>query len=281
MSECLCVRLFSTGTGSFDAKTLASLSATEKQRQVKSLIILRQIWGIFPDFALVKIMTSFFFVYLYSYLLCRFLFLCLFVIFPHFFVLLPRKNVIYELINTEQSYMDDLKTTLEVSTLVRFYVLFTLLCFVLEVTVGLQPSSGKIVSCSLQAGFFRWNGARSKYSGLVTSFKTGNQAPEQDITLHCFLGHVRGDFLTINVVLLLLLFFIALLVLLKFLSNFVKYYWCGVESCLTSRQVFYNPLAQSGMLTEKELSTVFINWKELIWCNTGLLKYVSPGDLAT
>ena len=100
-------------------------------------------------------MTSFFFVYLYSYLLCCFLFLCLFVIFPHFFVLFPRKNVIYELINTEQSYMDDLKTTLEVSTLVRFYVLFTLLCFVLEVTVGLQPSSGKIVSSSLQAGFFR------------------------------------------------------------------------------------------------------------------------------
>lgn len=177
--------------------------------------------------------------------------------------------------------MDDLKTTLEVSTLVRFYFLFTLLCFVLEVTVGLQPSSGKIVSSSLQAGFFRWNGARSKYSRLVTSFKTGNQAPGQDITLHCFLGHVGGDFLTINVVLLLLLFFISLLVLLKFLSNFVKYYWCGVESCLTSRQVFYNPLAQSGMLTEKELSTVFINWKELIWCNTGLLKYVSPGDLAT
>lgn len=177
--------------------------------------------------------------------------------------------------------MDDLKTTLEVSTLVRFYFLFTLLCFVFEVTVGLQPSSGKTVSSSLQAGFFRWNGARSKYSGLVTSFKTDNQAPEQDITLHCFLGHVGGDFLTINVVLLLLLFFISLLVLLKFLSNFVKYYWCGVESCLTSRQVFYNPLAQSGMLTEKELSTVFINWKELIWCNTGLLKYVSPGDLAT
>lgn len=69
-------------------------------------------------------------------------------------------------------------------------------------------------------------------------------------------------------------FFISLLVLLKLLSNSVKYYWCGVQSCLTSRQVFYNPLAESGMLTEKELSTVFINWKELIWCNTGLLKYV-------
>ena len=41
----------------------------------------------------------------------------------------------------------------------------------------------------------------------------------------------------------------------------------------TARQVFYNPLAESGMLTEQEFSTVFINWKELIWCNTRLLKY--------
>lgn len=40
-------------------------------------------------------------------------------------------------------------------------------------------------------------------------------------------------------------------------------------------QVFYNPLADSGMLTEQELSTVFINWKELIWCNMRLLKYVT------
>ena len=39
--------------------------------------------------------------------------------------------------------MDDLITTLEVSTLVEFYVMFTLLCFVFKVTVGLQPSSGK------------------------------------------------------------------------------------------------------------------------------------------
>ncbi|XP_068698722.1 intersectin-1-like isoform X2 [Montipora foliosa] len=37
-------------------------------------------------------------------------------------------------------------------------------------------------------------------------------------------------------------------------------------------EVFYNPLAESGMLTEQEFSTVFINWKELIWCNTRLLK---------
>lgn len=39
-------------------------------------------------------------------------------------------------------------------------------------------------------------------------------------------------------------------------------------------QVFYNPLADSGMLTEQELSTVFINWKELMLCNMRLLKYV-------
>ncbi|XP_067051383.1 intersectin-1-like [Acropora muricata] len=45
-----------------------------------------------------------------------------------------------------------------------------------------------------------------------------------------------------------------------------------MDDLKTTLEVFYNPLAQSGMLTEKELSTVFINWKELIWCNTGLLK---------
>lgn len=50
--------------------------------------------------------------------------------------------------------MDDLITTLEVSTLVEFYVMFTLLCFVFKVTVGLQPSSGKKTNpSSLQAGF--------------------------------------------------------------------------------------------------------------------------------
>lgn len=37
-------------------------------------------------------------------------------------------------------------------------------------------------------------------------------------------------------------------------------------------EVFYNPLAESGLLTEQELVTVFINWKELIWCNMRLLK---------
>lgn len=37
-------------------------------------------------------------------------------------------------------------------------------------------------------------------------------------------------------------------------------------------EVFYNPLAASGLLTEQELGTVFINWKELIWCNVNLLK---------
>ncbi|CAH3182444.1 unnamed protein product [Porites lobata] len=37
-------------------------------------------------------------------------------------------------------------------------------------------------------------------------------------------------------------------------------------------EVFYNPLAESGLLTKPELVTVFINWKELIWCNMRLLK---------
>lgn len=49
--------------------------------------------------------------------------------------------------------MDDLSATLEVSTLVEFYVVCTLLCFGFKVVVGLQPSSGKTNPSSLKAGF--------------------------------------------------------------------------------------------------------------------------------
>ena len=48
--------------------------------------------------------------------------------------------------------MDDLGATLEVSTLVEFYVVFTL-CFGFKVVVCLQPSSGKTNPSSLKAGF--------------------------------------------------------------------------------------------------------------------------------
>ncbi|XP_065648095.1 intersectin-2 isoform X6 [Hydra vulgaris] len=37
-------------------------------------------------------------------------------------------------------------------------------------------------------------------------------------------------------------------------------------------EVFYNPMAESKMLNDHELHTVFINWKELIMCNMKFLK---------
>ena len=38
-----------------------------------------------------------------------------FLLFPSFIIISPLQNVIYELMNSEQSYMDDLSATLEVS----------------------------------------------------------------------------------------------------------------------------------------------------------------------
>ncbi|XP_066912106.1 intersectin-1-like isoform X2 [Clytia hemisphaerica] len=37
-------------------------------------------------------------------------------------------------------------------------------------------------------------------------------------------------------------------------------------------EVFYNPIAEANMLSEQELNTVFVNWKELIMCNMKFLK---------
>ncbi|XP_061176343.1 intersectin-1-like isoform X2 [Saccostrea echinata] len=37
---------------------------------------------------------------------------------------------------------------------------------------------------------------------------------------------------------------------------------------------FYKPMATAGVMTPEELDTVFVNWKELILCNTKLLKSV-------
>uniref|UniRef100_A0A4W4GNC1 Intersectin 2a n=1 Tax=Electrophorus electricus TaxID=8005 RepID=A0A4W4GNC1_ELEEL len=37
-------------------------------------------------------------------------------------------------------------------------------------------------------------------------------------------------------------------------------------------EVFYKPMAESGWLTEAEMCVIFVNWRELIMCNTKLLK---------
>nr|XP_057912352.1 intersectin-2a isoform X2 [Doryrhamphus excisus] len=37
-------------------------------------------------------------------------------------------------------------------------------------------------------------------------------------------------------------------------------------------EVFYQPMSDSGRLTESEMAVIFVNWRELIMCNTKLLK---------
>lgn len=37
-------------------------------------------------------------------------------------------------------------------------------------------------------------------------------------------------------------------------------------------QVFHKPMSESGRLTEAEMGMIFVNWRELIMCNTKLLK---------
>uniref|UniRef100_A0A8B9HJE2 Intersectin 2a n=1 Tax=Astyanax mexicanus TaxID=7994 RepID=A0A8B9HJE2_ASTMX len=37
-------------------------------------------------------------------------------------------------------------------------------------------------------------------------------------------------------------------------------------------EVFYKPMTESGRLTEAEMGVIFVNWRELIMCNTKLLK---------
>uniref|UniRef100_A0AAY4CYS8 Intersectin 2a n=1 Tax=Denticeps clupeoides TaxID=299321 RepID=A0AAY4CYS8_9TELE len=39
-----------------------------------------------------------------------------------------------------------------------------------------------------------------------------------------------------------------------------------------SPQVFHKPMAESSRLTDEEMSMIFVNWRELIMCNTKLLK---------
>uniref|UniRef100_A0A3Q3M8N3 Intersectin 2a n=1 Tax=Mastacembelus armatus TaxID=205130 RepID=A0A3Q3M8N3_9TELE len=45
-----------------------------------------------------------------------------------------------------------------------------------------------------------------------------------------------------------------------------------VEDLELVLEVFYKPMAESGRLTEAEMGVIFVNWRELIMCNTKLLK---------
>ncbi|XP_041660585.1 intersectin-2a isoform X2 [Cheilinus undulatus] len=45
-----------------------------------------------------------------------------------------------------------------------------------------------------------------------------------------------------------------------------------VEDLELVLEVFYKPMSESGRLTEDEMGVIFVNWRELIMCNTKLLK---------
>lgn len=45
-----------------------------------------------------------------------------------------------------------------------------------------------------------------------------------------------------------------------------------VEDLELVLEVFHKPMSESGRLTETEMSMIFVNWRELIMCNTKLLK---------
>uniref|UniRef100_A0A8D3DCL3 Intersectin 2a n=1 Tax=Scophthalmus maximus TaxID=52904 RepID=A0A8D3DCL3_SCOMX len=45
-----------------------------------------------------------------------------------------------------------------------------------------------------------------------------------------------------------------------------------VEDLELVLEVFYKPMSESGRLTEAEMAVIFVNWRELILCNTKLLK---------
>ncbi|XP_017282797.1 intersectin-2a isoform X1 [Kryptolebias marmoratus] len=45
-----------------------------------------------------------------------------------------------------------------------------------------------------------------------------------------------------------------------------------VEDLELVLEVFYKPMSESGRLTEAEMTVIFVNWRELIMCNTKLLK---------
>uniref|UniRef100_A0A669EMH7 Intersectin 2a n=1 Tax=Oreochromis niloticus TaxID=8128 RepID=A0A669EMH7_ORENI len=45
-----------------------------------------------------------------------------------------------------------------------------------------------------------------------------------------------------------------------------------VEDLELVLEVFYKPMSESGRLTEAEMAVIFVNWRELIMCNSKLLK---------
>ena len=51
------------------------------------------------------------------------------------------------------------------------------------------------------------------------------------------------------------------------------------SAVLFALQVFQKPMKQSEVVTKEDLQRIFVNWKELIMCNTKFLKYV--WDIAT
>ena len=46
------------------------------------------------------------------------------------------------------------------------------------------------------------------------------------------------------------------------------------STVLFTPQVFQKPMKQSEVVTKEDLQRIFVNWKELIMCNTKFLKYV-------
>uniref|UniRef100_A0A673I8F1 Intersectin-2-like n=1 Tax=Sinocyclocheilus rhinocerous TaxID=307959 RepID=A0A673I8F1_9TELE len=44
-------------------------------------------------------------------------------------------------------------------------------------------------------------------------------------------------------------------------------------------EVFYKPMSESGRLTEAEMNMIFVNWRELIQCNSKMLKYCIMHDV--
>lgn len=58
--------------------------------------------------------------------------------------------------------------------------------------------------------------------------------------------------------------------LLILFCNFL--FWLHVSVFALGAQVFYKPMSESGRLTEAEMAVIFVNWRELIMCNSKLLK---------
>lgn len=53
----------------------------------------------------------------------------------------------------------------------------------------------------------------------------------------------------------------------KVLADFKKQY------CLPFFKVFQKPMAESGVIKQEDIDTIFLNWKDLIACNNTFLRY--------